>query len=74
MSETYSKSRQQAEKAFSKTQTQATARKRLYDDIESAEIARQAKNTRLREARMARDLQDQSSSAEAPVPAGKTKI
>lgn len=73
MSEPFSKTRQQAESAFSKTQTQAVARQRLLDEIESATAARQAKNARLREARLAKELQEQSTPPAAPSPARKSK-
>lgn len=69
MSEAYSKSRQQAENAFSKVQTQATARQRVLDEIETVAAERQAKNARLREARLAKERQEQS--APTPTPASR---
>lgn len=63
--EPFSKLRQQAESAFSKTQTQASARQRVFDELDSVAAARQEKSARLREARLARDV---SAAAEAPAP------
>ncbi|NTF45235.1 hypothetical protein A6U86_10250 [Rhizobium sp. AC27/96] len=57
MSQTYSKSRQQAEAAFGNFQSQFFARNQAAEEIDVAEQARRAKTARLREARLARDAQ-----------------
>ncbi|OLP57949.1 hypothetical protein BJF93_14040 [Xaviernesmea oryzae] len=61
MTETYSKTRQQAEIAFGKTQTQAVARERAFEELDSIAVARDEKTRRLRDARLARDQQDTAS-------------
>ena len=59
--QTYSKSRQQAEHAFSSIQTQFFARKDAVEELESVDSARHLKTLRLREARLARELADRVS-------------
>ncbi|MEP4030912.1 hypothetical protein [Roseibium polysiphoniae] len=66
MSENYSKLRQQAEFAFGKTQSQLFERKRAIEDLNSIVIARDEKTQRLREARLAKELQDCMASATKP--------
>lgn len=56
MAETLSKSRQRAEIAFGKAQSQVLARGRAAEERESGALARAEKTLRLREARLARDL------------------
>jgi hypothetical protein len=58
MAQTYSKTRQQAEIAFGKTQSQSIARERAYDELDSIVVARDEKTRRLREARLAKETQD----------------
>ncbi|MBP0583044.1 hypothetical protein J8I29_27205 [Labrys sp. LIt4] len=58
MTESYSKPRQQAEIAFGKTQSQSFARKRAFEELNSIVVARDEKTSRLREARLARLVQD----------------
>jgi hypothetical protein len=58
MTETYSKSRQQAEKAFGATQTQFFANAHAVEELDSITKARDDKTARLREARLQRDLQE----------------
>ncbi|MDM9628872.1 hypothetical protein QTL95_23525 [Rhizobium sp. S152] len=52
---THSKSRQQAEIAFDRVQSQFFARGQAAEELQTEEQARQAKTQRLREARLARD-------------------
>jgi hypothetical protein len=65
MSQTHSKSRQQAEIAFSNTQTQFFAKDRAVEELDSIVHAREAKTARLREARLAKESEarDQAVSA-----------
>lgn len=62
MTEKHSKSRQQAETAFSKTQSQFLARERALEEIDTIAVAREEKTLRLREARLAREQQDDAAS------------
>jgi hypothetical protein len=52
---TQSKSRNQAESAFDRVQSQFFARGQAVEELQTEEQARQAKTQRLREARLARD-------------------
>ena len=52
---TQSKSRQNAEIAFDRVQSQFFARGQAVEELQTEEQARQAKTQRLREARLARD-------------------
>lgn len=56
MTQTHSKSRQQAEIAFGKAQSQFHARERAVEERDSIVVAREEKTLRLREARLAREL------------------
>jgi hypothetical protein len=56
MAQTYSKSRQQAEIAFGKAQSQLLARRRAAEERDSIMLAREEKTLRLREARLGREL------------------
>lgn len=67
MTDNYSKPRQQAEIAFGKTQSQFFARERAYEELDTIVIAREEKTLRLREARLAKELQDSQLSAASPV-------
>ena len=58
MTETQSKSRQQAEIAFGHTQSQFFARGHAVEEMDSIVQAREAKTQRLREARLAKEAQD----------------
>lgn len=58
MSDQYSKSRQQAEAAFSNLQSQSSAKADLAEDENSEAKLREAKTLRLRAAREAKELQD----------------
>lgn len=64
MFQTHSKSRQQAEVAFSRAQSQFFARNNSVDAVNVLVRSREEKTLRLREARLAKELQDR---AEAPV-------
>ena len=57
MTETRSKSRQQAEIAFGHTQSQFFARAHAVEEMDSIVQAREAKTQRLREARPAKEAQ-----------------
>ena len=61
MTEAHSKSRQQAEIAFSKEQTQFFAKNNAVEELDSVAQARDAKTVRLREARLAKELADRMS-------------
>ncbi len=58
MTQTHSKSRQQAKIAFSHDQSQFFARDHAGDEMDAIVLARDAKTTRLREARLAKQAQD----------------
>jgi hypothetical protein len=60
MTQNFSKSRQQAEAAFGRTQTEFFARGRAVEELDSIVEARDAKTSRLREARMAKEAQAQA--------------
>lgn len=61
MTQTHSRTRQQAEVAFGKTQTEFFARGQAMHALESIAAARDEKTMRLREARMAKELVDRLS-------------
>jgi hypothetical protein len=61
MTQTHSRSRQTAEVAFGKTQTEFFARGQAMDVLDSIAAARDEKTTRLREARKAKELIDRLS-------------
>ncbi|WP_296074634.1 hypothetical protein [uncultured Agrobacterium sp.] len=67
MTETHSKSRQQAELAFGKLQTPFFAKNHAVDELQAAVDARDAKTARLKAARLAKELADRKSVADAPV-------
>ncbi len=71
MSETHSKSRQQAEIAFGETQSQFFARGHAVDELNSIAQARDEKTQRLREARLAKELQDSLAPAKTPAKRAK---
>lgn len=60
MTETYSKSRQQAEIAFGNTQSQFFARNSAVEELDSIVRSREEKTLRLREARLAKESQDRA--------------
>lgn len=55
MTETHSKSRQEAEIPFGNVQTQFFAKNAAIEELKSAEQARDEKTLRLREARLAKE-------------------
>jgi hypothetical protein len=57
MTQTYSKSRQQAEAAFGNIQSQHFARNQAAEEIGFVEESQRTKTARLREARLAREAQ-----------------
>jgi hypothetical protein len=65
MTETYSKSRQQAEVAFGNLQTEFFAKNNAVEELESVAQARDAKTFRLREARLAKEQDDRASATSA---------
>lgn len=62
MNQNYSKSRQQAEIAFGKAQSQFLARENALEALDTQALARDAKTIRLREARLAKAQQDSMAS------------
>ena len=58
MSQTHSKSRQKAEIAFADAQSQFFARNSAVEELDSLVLAREEKTRRLREARLAKELND----------------
>ncbi len=67
MTGTQSKSRQQAEIAFGKEQSQFFARERAFEELDTIVLAREEKTLRLREARLAKELQDSMKPKTGPV-------
>ncbi|MBB3977012.1 hypothetical protein GGQ64_002212 [Rhizobium azooxidifex] len=61
----HSKSRQQAELAFGKEQSQFFARNRAVDEHDSIVQARDEKTLRLREARLAKEQEDRAKATAA---------
>ncbi|ALV29078.1 MAG: hypothetical protein ACK4HD_16050 [Pannonibacter phragmitetus] len=72
MTDKHSKSRQQAETAFGREQSQFFARTRAFEELDAITAARDEKTLRLREARLARELSE-SLAAAAKSPAKRTK-
>ncbi len=58
MSQTHSKARQKAEIAFANAQSQFFARNRAVEELDSLILAREEKTRRLREARLAKEMND----------------
>jgi hypothetical protein len=67
MSDTPSKSREQAESAFGKTQSQFLARNRIISEHDAVVQARDEKTARLRELRMAKEASDLANPKPAPL-------
>ncbi len=65
MTQTYSKSRQRAEIAFSNVQSQFFAKNKAVEELESDAQSLQAKTLRLREARLAKERNDRASATSA---------
>ena len=60
MTQTHSRSRQQAEIAFAKAQSPFFARDRAVEELDSIIQAREEKTLRLRKARLAKELGDRA--------------
>jgi len=60
MTQTHSRAREQAELAFAQTQSQFLARKRGADEPASIAEARKEKTLRLKNARVAKELEDRA--------------
>ncbi|MDR7147554.1 hypothetical protein J2X43_005792 [Rhizobium sp. BE258] len=60
VTERFSKSRQQAEIAFGNVQTQFLAKHKAVEEVQSTDKARDAKTLRLREARLAKEMDDRA--------------
>ncbi len=60
MTQTFSKSRQKAESAFDDLQSQFFARNNAVDELDFLTRSREEKTLRLREARLAKELQDRT--------------
>ncbi|MBN9031006.1 MAG: hypothetical protein BGO05_17155 [Rhizobiales bacterium 63-7] len=58
MSQTHSKARQKAEIAFANAQSQFFARNSAVEELDSLILAREEKTRRLREARLAKEMND----------------
>lgn len=67
MSEQHSKSRHQAELAFGKAQSQFFARRQAFEELDAATAARNEKTARLREARLAKEAEDDRALALKPM-------
>lgn len=65
MTEKYSISRQKAELAFSNIQTQFFAKDKAVEELASLTQSREEKTLRLREARLAKELDDRASATSA---------
>ncbi|SCB57692.1 hypothetical protein GA0061105_103149 [Rhizobium aethiopicum] len=65
MTQTFSKSRRRAELAFGKVQSQFFAKNKAVEERESDAESLQAKTLRLREARLAKERNDQASATSA---------
>lgn len=66
MADHSSKAREQAETAFSKTQTEFLSRSRTISEIDAVTNARDEKTARLRELRKEKEAADLASGAPAP--------
>lgn len=60
MTQTFNKSRQKAEIAFGDVQSQFFARNNAVDELDFLARSREEKTLRLREARLAKELQDRT--------------
>lgn len=73
MTEMYSKARQQAEIAFGNVQTEFFSKSNAMEELDSAAQLREAKTSRLREARLAKE-QAERAFAISSLLAKRTKI
>jgi hypothetical protein len=67
------RSRDQAETAFSKTQTQSLSLGRIVSEQDAVSRAREEKTARLRELRLQKEAADELAAAIAPAPKRKAK-
>ncbi|MEI5677857.1 hypothetical protein G6N74_08515 [Mesorhizobium sp. CGMCC 1.15528] len=67
MADNSQKTREQAELAFSKAQTQSLARNRIVDEHDAIGNEREAKTARLRELRLQKEAEDLARAAANPV-------
>ena len=67
MTDTHDKSRRRAEIAFAREQSQFFARNSAVVELDSIVQAREERTLRLREARLAKELQDRLTAAATPV-------
>jgi hypothetical protein len=74
MTHTFSKSRQQAENAFNKAQSQLFARARAAEELASLACAREEKTLRLRQARLAQETQLRATAGATLVPRRAKKV
>jgi len=74
MSQTYSKSRQTAEIAFAHAQSQFFARNSAVEELDSLVLAREEKNRRLREARLAKELNDREAATASLIAKRATSV
>jgi hypothetical protein len=65
MTQAFSKSRERAEAAFARTQTQFFSRSAAVDEMDSIVAAREEKTLRLRAARLAKEVQDTATATAA---------
>lgn len=73
MTQTHSRSRQQAESAFTKVQSQFLARSRAVEELDTIVRAREEKTSRLREARLAKETEDRETASAALISKRATK-
>ena len=66
MTQTHSRSRQQAEIAFTKAQSQFLARTRAVEELDTIVQAREEKTARLKKARLAKESEDRERVGAAP--------
>ncbi|MRX49545.1 hypothetical protein GI374_03615 [Paracoccus sp. S-4012] len=66
MTQTHSKSRQVAENAFARAQSQFRARETVVEELDAALQATRDKTARLKEARLARELEAAAAAPGAP--------
>lgn len=74
MTQTYSKSRQQAETAFGNVQKEFFARNHAVEELASVIQAREDKTARLREARLAKEINDRAAVTEALIAKRAKKV
>jgi len=60
MTQTHSRSRERADSAFTKVQSQFLARNRAVEELDTVVHAREEKTSRLKEARLAKEADDRA--------------